>query len=328
MTILFVSSGNKNNNHGKPGTVVYNQGKSLKALGLDVEYFLVQGKGLTGYIQETKRLKKYLKENPVDLIHAHYTLSAWTAVCARPRQPIILSLMGTDAYGEYIGVNKILFKSRYLIYLTYVIQPFVKKIICKSKHIQSFVWLKRKSRIIPNGVSLKKLDGINSHRAKMDLKTGKNHVLFLGDKNNIRKNFRVVNEAVQIIDKNTIELVNPYPIAHEKVIEYLRAVDVLVVPSLMEGSPNIVKESMACNTPVVATDVGDVRWLFGNEPGHYICSFEPEDVAQKIEMALDFAKKHGKTNGRQRILELGLDEKAIAGRLVEVYEEAIEKERK
>ena len=82
---------------------------------------------------------------------------------------------------------------------------------------------------------------------------------------------------------------------------------------------------MACNCPVVATEVGDVRWLFGNEPGHYICDFDPQDVSAKIEHALNFVKQNGRTNGRSRIVELGLDATSIAEKLKNIYAEVLEK---
>jgi teichuronic acid biosynthesis glycosyltransferase TuaC len=326
MNILFVSSGNKSNNTGKPGIVVYNQGESLKKAGINVVYFLVNGKGLIGYIKEGLRLREYLKKNSVDIIHAHYSFSGWVALIAFPKQPIILSLMGTDAYGDYAGENSIILKSIYSILLTYIIQPFIRTIICKSKHIQSYVYLKHKSHIIPNGVLLEFNNLSNkSYRNELGLCQKKKYILFFGDINNKRKNYQLLDIAFNMLDSADIELITPYPIPHEKVMWYLNSVDVLVVPSFMEGSPNIVKEAMVCNCPVVATNVGDIKWMFGNESGHYITSFEPEDVATKILQALDFAKKYSRTNGRKRIIELELDDEKIAKKIIEVYEKALDK---
>ena len=155
MKVLFVSSGNSADFNIAP--FIKSQGESLEAVGIKVQYFPLVGKGLSGYLKEAFRLRRYIKTNPVDIIHAHYVLSGWTSVLSFSRQPIILSLMGTDAYGDYVGVNKIRFSSRYLILLTYMIQPFVKAIICKSKHIESFVFYKPKSSVIPNGISLEKI---------------------------------------------------------------------------------------------------------------------------------------------------------------------------
>ncbi|MCF7913582.1 MAG: glycosyltransferase family 4 protein [Spirochaetaceae bacterium] len=318
MKVLFVSSGNSKNFDVAP--FIKSQGESLVGRGVEVDYFTVKGKGIFGYLNAAKELKKHIKGKNIDLIHAHYTLSGWAAVLSKPRIPIILSLMGTDAYGEYVGVNKIKFSSRYLIFLTYLIQPFVNAIICKSKHIESFVYLKKKSQVIPNGILLDKINCDKSGFEKeLGLNPTKKHVLFLGNKTNRRKNYQLLQSTVDRINSDEISIVAPYPVSHDQVIKHMRSVDVLVVPSLMEGSPNVIKEAMACNCPIVATNVGDIAWLFGDEPGHFITSFEPDDVAEKIRKALEFAQTVGKTNGRKRIIQLGLDSQTVAQRIVAVY---------
>ena len=73
---------------------------------------------------------------------------------------------------------------------------------------------------------------------------------------------------------------------------------------------------MACNCPIVSTEVGDVRWVIGNTEGCYIASFEYEDFAKKIRMAINFAKR---TSGRERIIELDLDSEKVALQLIKVY---------
>lgn len=151
---------------------------------------------------------------------------------------------------------------------------------------------------------------------------GKKYLLFLGDPGNRRKNLVLAEEALALLQRPEVELLKPYPLAHEQVPCYLNAVDVLLQPSLMEGSPNLVKEAMACNCPVVATDVGDVRWLFGDLPGYYLAGFKPNDFMLKIRQALDFAATTGRTQGRRRIVDLGLDAPAVAAKIIDVYREA------
>ena len=78
----------------------------------------------------------------------------------------------------------------------------------------------------------------------------------------------------------------------------------MILTSFSEGSPQIIKESMACNCPIVSTDVGDVRDVIGETEGCYICSYDPKDVADKIKLALTYSEEKGRTNGRKRIIEL------------------------
>ncbi len=320
--ILFVASGNSQSF--KVAPFISAQGESLQNMGFNVEYFPLVGKGIKGYLKNARLIRKEVKIKKYTIIHAHYTMSGWSSVLAFSKIPIVLSLMGSDAYGHYIAPNKIEFSSRYLIFLTYLIQPFVKAIVCKSKYIESFVYLKKKSVIIPNGILLNKFTcSLNAFHDELNLIKDKKYILFLGDTSNVRKNYKLVKESYSLINKPNIEILTPFPITHEEVVKYLNTVDVLVVPSLMEGSPNIVKEAMACNCPVVATNVGDVEWLFGNEPGYFISNFEPSNVASKIEKAIDFVERNGRTNGRERIINLGLDSETVAKKIIQVYQKVL-----
>jgi glycosyltransferase involved in cell wall biosynthesis len=326
MRILFVCSGNSGDFEIPP--FIREQGTSLAEQGVDVSYFTVKGKGIKGYLKKSKELKLHLQNNPVDLIHAHYTLSGWVVVYARPKVPIVLSLMGTDAYGEYSGPGKIVFKSRILTLLTFLIQPFVDAIISKSNHIASYVYRKRISYIIPNGIRLERFKLYPPEiRIELGLNSVKKNILFLGDKNYKRKNFALVESALSLITNKQVELLAPYPVPHDDVVKYLNAADVIIMPAYMEGSPNVIKEAMACNCPIVATDVGDVKWVMGDTEGCFITSFDAKDAANKIIHALNFAEQKGKTKGRDRILELGLDSDSVGNKIINIYKDLLKAKR-
>src|SRR5688572_22604641 len=105
MKVLFVCSGNNKGFSIAP--FIREQGESLRKKGIDVNYFPIVGKGVGGYLKSSMRLRKHLKENKFDLIHAHFTLSGWAAILGAGRTPVVLSLMGDDAYGTYVGVNSV-----------------------------------------------------------------------------------------------------------------------------------------------------------------------------------------------------------------------------
>ena len=323
MKVLFVCSGNSKKFSVSP--FIQSQGDSLVKNGINLSFFTIQNKGIFGYIKAAKQLRTYLKENKVDVIHAHYTLSGWTAVLSLTKIPIVLSLMGSDTYGDYIGHNKITFKSRFSILLTYLIQPFVKRIICKSEHIQSFVFNKNKSEVIPNGVLFENIPlSRDGFREELNLSKDKQHILFMGDKKDLRKNYRLIQDAIKYITIPNVEVITPYPVDHQTALKYMQSVDVLVVPSFMEGSPNVVKEAMACNCPVVATNVGDVAWLFGDQSGYFLTDFNPETCARQIDKALAFSKEKGKTKGRKRLIDLGLESSVVAKKIINLYKEVIQ----
>lgn len=320
MRVLFISSGNVKGFGVVP--FIKEQGESLRNLGADVDYYPVQGKGLMGYLKAGVRLRKYLKQHHYDLIHAHFVLSGCAGLLgsAFSRTPVVLSLMGSDAYGEYVGENKVQLSSRYMTLLTLLIQPFVRAIISKSENIEKYVYLKRKSFIIPNGIDTSKFKSSGtSYRQELKLDPERKQVLFLGSEDSVRKNKLLVQQALTYLKRNDVELINPYPVSHDAIPKYLNSVNVLAVCSFMEGSPNVVKEAMACNCPIVATPVGDVNWVLGNTPGCYTSSFQPQDFANKLSEALTFSEQHGRTRGEARIRELGLDSVSVAKRVLKIY---------
>ena len=91
MTILFISSGNS----GKISPIVKAQADSLIKKGVAIDFFLIKGKGLTGYLKSIFILRKFIKKNNYDLYHAHYSLSAFVATLAGCK-PLVVSLMGSD----------------------------------------------------------------------------------------------------------------------------------------------------------------------------------------------------------------------------------------
>lgn len=323
MKVLFVCSGNSKRFSVAP--FIKTQGDSLVRKGIEVTFFSVRKNGLFGYLQEAIRLKRYLKEQPFDVIHAHYSLSGWCTVLAFPNRPIVLSLMGDDANGGYSSSNHITLKSRFLLLLTILIQPFVNIIICKSEQMSKIVWMKNKCRIVPNGVVLEEMPLLDKNKTKRDLGIDrfKYNILFLGDPKDKNKNYQLLKDSINLIGNTDYTIIAPYPISHDHIASYLNAADVLVVPSFMEGSPNIVKEAMACNCPVVGTDVGDMKWLFGKEGGYFITDFTPSVCAMKIVEAVKYSIKQGRTKGRNRIVSLGLNTPDIADKIVSIYKNLI-----
>jgi glycosyltransferase involved in cell wall biosynthesis len=107
-------------------------------------------------------------------------------------------------------------------------------------------------------------------------------------------------------------------VPHNKVPVWLNAGDVLLVTSSQEGSPNIVKEALACNLPVVSVDVGDVPERLHGIEGCYLASPEPSDLAAKLSL---IRARANRIAGRISITELSLER--ISQRLLNFYEEIL-----
>ncbi len=320
MRILFIASGNSPNYEIAP--FIKSQRDSLLSQGLDIDYFPIQGKGLGGYLRNIPRLRSQLKKKRYDLIHCHYVLSGYVALLTLTKCPKVLSLMGSDAYGQYTGLNKRKVSSFFLIILTTLIQPFFQAFISKSPNIERYIYRKKISFMIPNGVDLQRISNFEQEIGQNIAARAKTTVLFLGDPRNPRKNLKLVRESLEMLNDANIELMTPFPVSHDEVIRLLLTCDVLVHPSFMEGSPNLVKEAMACNCPIVATNVGDVSWVIGDTKGCYVSSFDVSEFAHKLSNAIDYSRKHRRTNGRTRLLELELDSSDVALKIIKVYQHA------
>lgn len=326
MNVLFVCSGNSE--YYEISSFIKSQADALIEKGIQVEFFVIKGKGVVNYGRNVFYLKNILRRNRYQIIHAHYSLSGWVAVLAIPGIPIVLSLMGTDALGKFVGRNKINFGSWIYVTLTYLIQPFVRAIISKSSEIEDVVYRKKVSYVIPNGVQLNKFVGSGpGFRSELGLEKEMKYVLFLANPNDVNKNYELAKAAVERLGRKDVTLINIFKESPDTVVKYLNSVDVFVSCSFSEGSSNAIKEAMACNCPMVVTNAGDAEWIIGDTPGCFVSSYDPSIFANDLGRALDFAGEHRRTNGRRRICELGLDSETVVEKIVGIYKKLLLKKR-
>jgi teichuronic acid biosynthesis glycosyltransferase TuaC len=309
----------------KPSPLIDSQIISLSHQGVEAVSFPITGNSVFTYLRQSRQLRKYIKEIDCDIIHAHYALCAITAVLAFTGKPIVLSMMGSDILGEYSAPDKLTFRSRIVIFISRIVQYFVTAIIAKSQNIYERIGRKKITTVIPNGVNMERFQPMDKAKAreKLGLSDDKKYVLSLANPAHFWKNPGLPGKALAILNRPEAELLAPYPLAHQEVPLYLNAADVFISTSFMEGSSNVIKEAMACNCPVVATNVGDAARIIGDTAGCYLSNFDPAGIAEKLGAALSFAEKHNRTAGRNRILHLGLDEGSVASRIIEVYKKVL-----
>lgn len=306
MKVLIVCSGNS----GTIAPFIQEQADALINEGVKVHFFLIKGKGIIGYLENYKRYKATIKNYKPDLIHSHYGLSGLFA-SLQFKIPVITTFHGSDINNKYIFIfSKIaMLLSSHNIFV--------------SQFLQNKVKIKRKSFVIPCAVDLNLFfpQDKNKCREILSLDLQKKYILFSSSFSNVVKNYPLASKAISLLRyKESVELLELKDFNREQVCLLMNAVDISLMTSISEGSSQFVKEAMACNCPIVSTDVGDVRQNIKNLEGSYITSFEPEDVAKNLDMALQFGKR---TMGRERIFELGLDIKTVTQNIISIYEKVI-----
>ncbi len=302
LKVLFVSSGNSKNGI---SPIIKNQGESLRKQGVDISYFTIRGKGIKGYLRNVKPLRQYIRTNNFDVIHAHYSLSAFVASLSGA-SPLVVSLMGSDLKSEK--------------YFKVIIKLFNKfswsKIIVKSQDMKNSLGINN-VEIIPNGVDFDKFKPMNQMECKRQLgwDLSKKQILFAANPIRPEKNYKLAQESIELLNDSNIELKVLQDVPNEMMPIYHNAADVILLTSLWEGSPNVIKEAMACNRPIVTVDVGDVKELLKGVEGCFVEKHIAADMLKSLSKALIVEE----VNSRERLVELKLDSINIAVLLIGLY---------
>jgi teichuronic acid biosynthesis glycosyltransferase TuaC len=310
MKVLVVTHMYPSQEHPDYGVFVQQQVASLQREGVEADVLFIDVKKSKWlYPWGFLPLVKQVLTHRYDLVHAHYVFAG---VVARSqfRYPVVLTHHGVEAFWSWQAP------------LCRLMSRLVDRTIATTEQVKASIGLEN-SVVIPCGVDFELFKPRDQRwsREQLGLSDDKGLVLFAGRYTDRLKRFDI---ALDVVDRlraagMNVELILASNQPYERVSLYMNACDVIILPSEYEGSPQVVKEAMACNLPVVSVDVGDVPDILAGVEGCYICHRDPANIAEKVKLILE---QRSRTNGREKTQRYELS--SIAKRIIQVYSETLD----
>ena len=293
------------------------QVESLTRAGIQIKTFYL-GRISSGFrfIECWTRLRAAIRDFSPDVIHAHYgTITALLCACSTLR-PLAITFRGSDLNSDpRVGV----IRARLSFILSQLSALRASAIICTSSRLRDRLWWRKgKTITVPSGVDLElfvPFDRLLSRRV-LGWHDDEQVVVFNSGGNPFLKGLDLARAAIKIAEKavGSIRFVElDGSVSPQSVPTYLNAADCLLVASEFEGSPNIVKEALACNLPVVGVDVGDLAERLDGVFPSRIVPRDAESLGYAMAEIIGFGDR---SNGRVKVADCCQDKTAVVIRNV------------
>jgi len=315
LKVIFVTSEWPSKAHPNHVPFLKENISSLKSKGIITSTYKIKSGSIRNRLISIIQLRKQVKDEKYDIIHVHWGYNG--LFCLGLNIPNVVTFHGGD-------LNKpLLWEIRsIIIYLVSKIATitsqhniFVSKDLAK-KGLSN----KNKNSVIPMGIDLDKFVPMDKKECREELKLplNKHLILFGGNASQAIKRLPLARNALEILDDNH-ELITIDYIDHNLMPIFMNASDMLLMTSLNEGSPMMIKEALACNLPVASTNVGDVKeQLYGLENCFIIKDETPEAIASVIKRCI---KCQGIPNSRVKMLNYSID--VLSDMVIDIYNSKI-----
>jgi glycosyltransferase involved in cell wall biosynthesis len=285
-----------------------------------ITFFLKIWSGFPTLISEYVKLRRVIGQAKPDIIHARYgTMTA--ALCALTGvKNLVITYAGSDLNQTTGSISR-----RWLGFLLSQVAALkAKKIICVSEPLREKLWWKRGSAmVLPDGVDLSLFQPINRDEARNRLGWNLSEciVLFNAGKDPVVKGEKLAEAVVSVVRHliGPIRLVKLHGDVDPVLMPFhYNAADCLLLASKSEGSPNVVKEAMACNLPVVSVNVGDVQERLAKVYPSVITDRDPLKLGTAL---ADILQLNQRSNGREMVENVSLEATTIS--LIKVYSDLV-----
>lgn len=329
MKVLTITNAYPTKRNPHRGLYIANQVRSLDPYIKPYVLYKAQ-KSWIGYFMFGLNTTYSCLKRDYDLIHAHYGFhSALSPVICRCH-PLIVTFHGSDAYIEPRR-NK-LYKALQLKVISYA-----SHIIAVSKQIRTILIDDYgadpgKISIIPCGVDTKKFRPRSKEniRNRLDIDISSRVALFIGRLSKAKGvdlileaarklrdvEFYLIGEGKMQVDAPNCNFIGV--LHHTKIPEWINAADVLLLPSKSEGTPGVVLEALASETPVICSRVGACpELIIEGVTGLLLPSRSVESLINAIKLALYRITFKTKVGREMMIHKYGLEQ--IASQLYQLY---------
>jgi glycosyltransferase involved in cell wall biosynthesis len=278
MRVLIVSNMYPTRERPEFGVFVRDQLEALARIeGIEPELYVFEGGGIKAYRKAVAPLRRHLKERSYDVVHAHYGLTGWVAKKAGAK-PLLVTLHGTDVHDKRAGrVSRSVARKADQVA---VVSEDLGRALGRTK-------TRRPLAVLPTGVNLSRFDQRSREAARRELGIDPegSYVLFPFNPDRPVKHYdRALAVAERIEDLQVLTLGNVPP---DGVATYMNAVDATLVPSEYEGFGLAALETLACNTPVVATPTGMAPTLLSGVAGCHCIEWDVETWTAAVESILE-----------------------------------------
>ena len=306
------------------GSFVKTQVDALLQAGVEIDLFVLQGRNRKlMYPLSVFKLRQRLRaDRSIDLVHAHYSYVGLVGRMQR-QAPLVVTYHGSDILGSPRENGQPSPSDPLVIKMGQWLGRHADAVIVQSREMAA-QFDRAIVHILPHEVDLdlfRPLDRAEA-RSALGLASDKKYLLFAANPQIAVKRYPLAKDVADYLRQRdpAIELIVVYKEPQPRLVQYMNACDALLFTSFQEGSPNIVKQALACNLPLVSTDVGDVREMVGDATLSYLCA---PDVTQFAEKVGEILRVGGRSNGRQKVLHLARP--LVAQRLVAVYQEVLQR---
>lgn len=276
MKVLYVFSGNS----GSDAAFITEQIASVP--NVTSKIFRLKGKGGLGYLLNYFPLLLAVLRFRPHIIHAHYGLSGALVGILPVWMPKIVTFHGSDVNNpKNRGFSKFAYRAS-------------SKSIFVNEALKDLLNVTDRYEILPCGVDRNLFQPAPKAKCRdqLGLPASDIVILFSSSFSNPVKNYPLARASVECLEKKlnqAVKLVELKGMSREEVSMMMNACDVCLLTSRNEGSPQFIKEALACGRPVVSTDVGDVRALFaGIKHGTFLVDSDADRICAALEEALKF----------------------------------------